>query len=64
MVLFAKTVFYFQTINVSDVLMYCGVSGFQVYNSLPYVYMLIGCVRCRERNKWIERTVLMRKGKR
>ncbi len=37
---------------------------FQVYNSLPYVYMLIGCVRCRERNKWIERTVLMRKGKR
>ena len=46
--------------------MFKQVSGFrfQVYNSLPCVYMLIGCVRCRERNKWIERTVLMRKGKR
>ena len=25
--------------------------------------MLIGCVWCGERNKWIKRTVLMRKGK-
>ena len=26
-----------------------------VYDSLPYIHMIIGCVRCAEEKKWIDR---------
>ena len=28
---------------------------FMVYDSLPYIHMIIGCVRCAEEKKWIDR---------